>query len=114
MTSSSATRRRARALDHKRYAKTLKTRSRRRRSRDPVRPFHDFRHSAITNAAIAGNTPAAIQARAGHADFSTTQRYINLAGVVFKDEAEAGRGADSGYRFGYRIHEERAAPFRTV
>ena len=28
-----------------------------------------------------------IQARAGHADFSTTQRYIILAGVVFRDEA---------------------------
>jgi hypothetical protein len=24
----------------------------------------------------------------GHADFSTTQRYINLAGVVFREEAE--------------------------
>jgi hypothetical protein len=23
-----------------------------------------------------------------HADFSTTQRYIHLAGVVFRDEAE--------------------------
>jgi hypothetical protein len=25
---------------------------------------------------------------AGHASFSTTQRYIDLAGVVFRDEAE--------------------------
>jgi integrase len=53
-----------------------------------VRPFHDGRHTAITNDAAAGNAPAAIQARAGHADFSTTQRYIDLAGVNFRDEAE--------------------------
>jgi AAA domain len=38
--------------------------------------------------ATAGNAPAAIQARAGHADYSTTQRYIDLAGVVFREEAE--------------------------
>ena len=53
-----------------------------------VRPFHDLRHTAITHEAAAGNAPAAIQARAGHADYSTTQRYIHLAGVVFREEAE--------------------------
>lgn len=53
-----------------------------------VRPFHDGRHTAITNDAASGNHPSAIQARAGHADFSTTQRYIDLAGVSFRDEAE--------------------------
>lgn len=30
---------------------------------------------------------AALQARAGHADLATTQRYIDLAGVAFRDEA---------------------------
>ena len=54
---------------------------------DRVRPFHDGRHSAITHEAAAGSAPAAIEASAGHADFSTTQRYINLAGVVVRDEA---------------------------
>jgi integrase len=54
-----------------------------------MRPFHDGRHTALTNAAVAGNAPAAIQARAGHADFSTAQRYIDLAGVAFRDEAQA-------------------------
>jgi hypothetical protein len=34
------------------------------------------------------NAPAAIQARAGHADFSTTQLYIDLAVVAFRDQAE--------------------------
>ena len=75
-------------LDHKRYAETFRAALAKAEITDYVRPFHDGRHSAITNAAIAGNAPAAIQARAGHADFSTTQRYINLAGVVFREEAE--------------------------
>jgi hypothetical protein len=30
---------------------------------------------------------AALQARAGHADLATTQRYIDLVGVAFRDEA---------------------------
>lgn len=53
-----------------------------------VRPFHDGRHGHLTNAAAAGVSPAALQARAGHADLSTTQRYIDLAGVRFREEAE--------------------------
>jgi integrase len=75
-------------LDHKRYAVTLAAALERAKITRRVRPFHDFRHTAITHEAAAGNAPAAIQARAGHADFSTTQRYINLAGVVFREEAE--------------------------
>jgi integrase len=47
------------------------------------------RHASITNAAAAGGRAGALQARAGHADLSTTQRYIDLAGVLFSDEAEA-------------------------
>jgi integrase len=73
---------------HKRYAASLKVALARAEVSGPVRPFHDFRHTAITHEAAAGNAPAAIQARAEHADFSTTQRYINLAGVVFKEEAD--------------------------
>jgi integrase len=55
---------------------------------DYVRPFHDGRHTSITNGAKAGLNPAALQARAGHASFSTTQRYISLAGEMFREEAE--------------------------
>jgi integrase len=54
----------------------------------PMRPFHDGRHSSITNAAAAGTPPAALQARAGHSDYSTTQLYIDLAGETFREEAE--------------------------
>jgi integrase len=75
-------------LDHKRYAETFRAALAKAEITDRVRPFHDGRHSAITHEAAAGSAPAAIQARAGHADFSTTQKYINLAGVVFRDEAE--------------------------
>jgi integrase len=75
-------------FDHKRYAKTLEAALKKAKIKRKIRPFHDYRHTAITHEAAAGNAPAAIQARAGHADFSTTQRYIHLAGVVFRDEAE--------------------------
>jgi len=53
-----------------------------------MRPFHDGRHSSITNAAAAGTPPAALQARAGHSDYSTTQLYIDLAGETFREKAE--------------------------
>jgi integrase len=76
-------------LDHKRYARSLRAALAKAKIDKPVRPFHDGRHTAITNAAVAGNAPAAIQAAAGHADFSTTQLYIDLAGVTFRDEAQA-------------------------
>ncbi len=53
------------------------------------RAFHDLRHTAITNPAAAGSSPIAVMAKAGHANMSTTQRYLHLAGVVFRDEADA-------------------------
>lgn len=53
-----------------------------------VRPFHDLRHTAITNDAASGASPIAVMTKAGHADMRTTKRYVHLAGVVFRDEAE--------------------------
>jgi site-specific recombinase XerD len=75
-------------LEHKRYAKTLKAALAKAKVEKPLRPFHDGRHSSITNAAAAGTPPAALQARAGHSDYSTTQIYIDLAGERFREEAE--------------------------
>jgi integrase len=75
-------------LDHKRYALTLRAGLKRAGITEEVRPFHDGRHTSITNAAAAGVAPGALQARAGHADLGTTQRYIDLAGVLFREEAE--------------------------
>jgi hypothetical protein len=56
---------------------------------DYVRPFHDARHASLTNGAAAGETPIALMARAGHRSMSTTKGYLHLAGVVFRDEADA-------------------------
>jgi integrase len=53
-----------------------------------VRPFHDARHSALTHMAAGGST-LAIMATAGHSSMATTKRYLHLAGVTFKDEADA-------------------------
>ena len=53
-----------------------------------VRPFHDGRHAAITNDAAAGNSPIAVMKRAGYSNFKTTQTYIDLAGQMFREEAE--------------------------
>jgi hypothetical protein len=33
--------------------------------------------------------PIAVMTKAGHSDMKTTKRYLHLAGVVFRDEAEA-------------------------
>jgi integrase len=53
-----------------------------------VRPFHDLRHGSITNAAAAGTPPEALMSRAGHSDYATTRRYIDLAGERFREEAD--------------------------
>lgn len=53
-----------------------------------VRPFHDLRHAAITNDAAAGSSAIAVMTKAGHRNMRTTQVYLHLAGVVFRDEAE--------------------------
>jgi len=75
-------------LDHKRYADTLKLALKRAKVERAMRPFHDGRHTSITNDAAAGVSPAALMARAGHSDFKTTQGYIDLAGETFREEAE--------------------------
>ncbi len=74
-------------FDVARYAATFRLALRRAKITDYVRPFHDLRHSSITNAAAAGTSPAALMARAGHSDFNTTQGYIDLAGEQFREEA---------------------------
>jgi integrase len=77
-----------RPLDPKRYAATLRLALKRAKVDGKLRPFHDGRHTSITNAAAAGTSPAALMARAGHSVFKTTQGYIDLAGETFREEAE--------------------------
>lgn len=50
-----------------------------------VRPFHDLRHTSITNGAAAGESPIALMTRAGHANMNTTKRYLHLAGQTFPE-----------------------------
>lgn len=51
------------------------------------RPFHDLRHTAITNDAAAGSSPIAVMTKARRANMAT-RRYLHLVGVVFGDEAD--------------------------
>jgi hypothetical protein len=55
-----------------------------------MRPMHDLgRVTSITNGVRANEHGSKLQARARHASFATTQRYIDLAGVAFHEEAQA-------------------------
>jgi hypothetical protein len=64
---------------------------------DYVRPFHDLRHTAITN--DAGSTANAVTAKAGHRNMATTRTYLYLAGTVFREEAERLERSSSGIQF---------------
>jgi integrase len=75
-------------FDIQRYAETFRASLKKAGIADYVRPFHDLRHSSITNAAAAGSSPAALMSRAGHSDFKTTHGYIDLAGETFREEAD--------------------------
>jgi integrase len=76
------------AFDVVRFAATFRLALSRAKIEDRVQPFHDLRHTSITNAAAAGTSQAALMARVGHSDFKTTQAYIDLAGEMLREEAE--------------------------
>jgi integrase len=71
-----------------RYGKTLRLALAKAEIDRPMRPFHDGRHTSITNAAAAGTPPEALMVRAGHSNYQTTQGYIDLAGETFREEAD--------------------------
>jgi len=75
-------------LDPADFREALTAALRAARINDYVRPFHDLRHTAITNDAAAGASPIALMAKAGHRNMSTTKTYLHLAGTVFRDEAD--------------------------
>jgi integrase len=56
----------------------------------PFRPWHDLRHTALTHEAAAGNPQAYVQAKAGHSQGTTTERYIHAAQVLFPGAAARG------------------------
>jgi integrase len=51
--------------------------------------IHDLRHTSITLGAMNGDSPISLQRRAGHSDFATTLHYVNLAGELFREEADS-------------------------
>lgn len=77
-----------RPFDANRYGELVQAAYRRAGIEGYVRPSHDLRHSSITNAAAAGTAPEALMSRAGHSSYATTRRYIDLAGVSFRHEAD--------------------------
>lgn len=57
------------------------------------RPWHGLRHTALTETAAAGVPAMFVQARAGHAQGSTTERYLHPARTSYPDAAELCGGA---------------------
>jgi integrase len=76
-------------IDHEWFAEQFRAALKAAGITDYVRPFHDLRHTAITNDAAAGSSELAVMTKAGHRSMSTTKTYLHLAGVVFRDEAAA-------------------------
>jgi integrase len=54
----------------------------------PFRPWHGLRHTALTETAAAGLPAMFVQAKAGHAQGSTTERYLHATKARFPDAAE--------------------------
>jgi integrase len=99
-------------LNPKRYAETLRDVLAKAGISDYVRPFHDGRHSSITNAARHGRTDLALMTLAGHSDFRVTKRYVHLAGEMFREEAvrmERALWGDSGTKNRYQEAESMSA-----
>jgi integrase len=53
----------------------------------PFRPWHGLRHTALTETAAAGVPAMFVQAKAGHAQGSTTERYLHAAKTNYPDMA---------------------------
>ena len=52
------------------------------------RPWHGLRHTALTETAAAGVPSMFVQAKAGHAHGSTTERYLHARKTSYPDSAE--------------------------
>jgi integrase len=55
---------------------------------DAFRPWHGMRHTALTETAAAGVPAMFVQAKAGHAQGSTTERYLHAHRTAYPDAAE--------------------------
>jgi integrase len=52
------------------------------------RPWHGLRHTALTETAASGVPAMFVQAKAGHAQGSTTERYLYAHRTSYPDAAE--------------------------
>jgi integrase len=52
------------------------------------RPWHGMRHTAFTETAAAGVPGMLVQAKAGHTQGATTERYLHAARISYPDAAE--------------------------
>jgi integrase len=57
-----------------------------------LQPWHGLRHTALTMDAAVGNPNAYLQAKAGHSQFSITERYVHAAQVAFPGAVERSEG----------------------
>jgi integrase len=55
---------------------------------ESFRPWHGLRHTALTQTAAAGVPGMFVQAKAGHAQGSTTERYLHAAKTSYPDAAQ--------------------------
>jgi integrase len=55
---------------------------------ETFRPWHGLRHTALTETAAAGVPAMFVQAKAGHAQGSTTERYLHASRTAYLDAAE--------------------------
>ena len=58
----------------------------------PIRAWHDLRHTALTHDAAVGTPAVYVQARAGHAQASMTERYVHAAQLAFPGAADRAEG----------------------
>ena len=54
---------------------------------ESFRPWHGLRHTALTETAAAGVPGMFVQAKAGHAQGSTTERYLHAAKTSYPEAA---------------------------
>jgi integrase len=55
---------------------------------ESFRPWHGLRHTSLTETAAAGIPAMFVQAKAGHAQGSTTERYLHASQTSYPDAAE--------------------------
>jgi integrase len=68
--------------------------------RPGFRPWHGLRHSCLTETAAAGVPAMFVQAKAGHAQGSTTERYLHANRTAYPDGAELAEARLFGGAFG--------------